>query len=224
VHDLLSHWCADVQVEAAPKDKPAAEAAAAAAREQQARAQQENQRRKDKAAERKQKANQKRKAQEAERKAQEAAAKAEVSIQCSQVASTSPHTAPFSQCYWVVSKWKPVVTALHSALLIWSDVSRSNSKHLQASAAMAVERGWIHKWPQHKHAHHIIWACTQISCLFTKDHSTDMLTTSSEHIPLCMSAESEGACILCVCSVLPQHGSRLVMSPTIEVEDCMQAA
>ncbi|KAL0045399.1 hypothetical protein WJX82_005629 [Trebouxia sp. C0006] len=69
------------KVEAAPKDKSAAEGAAAAAREQQVRAQQENQRRKDKAAERKQKANQKRKAHEAERKAQEAAAKAEAAAQ-----------------------------------------------------------------------------------------------------------------------------------------------
>ena len=69
------------QVESTPKDKAAAqEAAAAAAREAQARAQQENQRRKEKAAQRKQKATEKRKAREAELKAQEAAAKAEVSM------------------------------------------------------------------------------------------------------------------------------------------------
>ena len=129
-----------MQVEAAPKDKSAAEAAAAAAREQQARAQVENQRRKDKAAERKQKANQKRKAHEAERKAQEAAAKAEVCNQCNQVASSCP---PYNPIQSMLLSSKPVMTGCHATAFSLTHLVSCVQKQQQASAAMAVKSGGI---------------------------------------------------------------------------------
>ena len=168
-----------MQIEAAPKDKSAAEGAAAAAREQQARAQQENQRRKDKAAERKHKANQKRKAHEAERKAQEAAAKAEV---MSPIRPDCINVSPYSPSQSMLLSSKQVMTVCHGAAFSLTHLVSCAQKQQQAFASIcshgSATRLYLqmttvpacsphhlnmypnqlsaYKRPQHRHAHHII--------------------------------------------------------------------